>query len=75
MNPILDELAAEYQGRIKIAKIDIDSYQVKMKEYHVLSIPNLKFFKEGKIVNEIIGAVPKTELIQKIDALINVPAQ
>ena len=71
MNPVLDELAAEYQGRIRVAKIDIDSHTLRMKEYHVLSIPNLKFFKNGKVVNEIIGAVPKNELVRKIDALLN----
>lgn len=71
LNPILDELAVEYKDRIKIAKIDIDTHQIKMREYHVLNIPNLKLFKNGKIVDEIIGAVPKTELIRRIDALLN----
>jgi len=75
MNPILDELAQEYRGRIKVAKIDIDSEQIKMKEYHVLNIPNMKFFKEGKVVAEIIGAVPKIELVQKFDSLLNINAQ
>jgi thioredoxin 1 len=75
MNPILDELAQEYRGRIKVAKIDIDSEQVKMKEYHVLNIPNMKFFKEGKVVAEIVGAVPKIELVQKFDSLLGINAQ
>jgi thioredoxin 1 len=71
MNPILDELASDYQGRVKITKIDIDNYQNKMREYHVLNIPNFKIFKNGKVMDEIIGAVPKNELVQKIDALLN----
>jgi thioredoxin 1 len=75
MNPILDELALEYQDRLKIAKIDVDSEPIKMKEYHVLNIPNLKFFKDGKIVDEIVGAVPKIELVRKLDSLLSVNAQ
>jgi thioredoxin 1 len=70
MNPILNELAGNYEGRIKIATLEVDDNPGKTHEYKVLNIPNLKIFKNGKVIDEIVGAVPKHELTRKIDDLL-----
>lgn len=64
ISPIVEELAGEYTGKIKFGKVNVDDNPVKAGMYQVFSIPNLKIFKAGKIVDEIIGAAPK-EIIKK----------
>lgn len=68
--PILEEIAREYDGRVKVAKIEVDNNPKRAAEYRIMSIPNMKIFKDGKIVDEIIGAVPKTEIIKRLDNLV-----
>ncbi|MGQ9464480.1 MAG: thioredoxin [bacterium] len=65
--PTIDEIANEYQGRLKVAKINVDENPNKAVEYKIMSIPNMKIFKQGKVVDEIIGVVPKKELIKHIE--------
>jgi thioredoxin 1 len=71
--PIVEELAQSYQGKAKIAKLDVDSNQDVAMKYKILSIPNVLFFKNGKIVDQIIGAVPKKQFIDKIEKLVGTP--
>ena len=68
--PIVEELATEYEGRAKVAKLDVDSNQDIAMNYRILSIPNLLFFKDGKVVDQIIGAVPKKHFIEKMERLV-----
>lgn len=68
--PILDQLAEEYSGRVKIAKVNVDNNQSLAKEYQVMSIPNMVFFKDGKKIDQIVGFTPKQELAKKLDALL-----
>lgn len=68
--PILDDLAASYQGRLKIAKINIDHNQKTPRNYNVRGIPTLMIFKDGKVQATQIGAVSKTQLAQMIDKAI-----
>ena len=68
--PILDQLAEEYSGKVKIAKVNVDSNQSLAKEYQVMSIPNMVFFKGGKKVDQVIGFTPKQELAKKLDELL-----
>ena len=68
--PILEELAGEYEGKVKIAKLDVDSNQDVAVKYRIMSIPNLLFFKDGEVVDQIIGAVPKKHFVEKIDRVI-----
>jgi thioredoxin 1 len=68
--PIVEELATEYEGKAKVAKLDVDSNQDIAMNYRILSIPNLLFFKDGKVVDQIIGAVPKKQFIDKMERLI-----
>ena len=68
--PILDDLAASYNGRIKVAKINIDHNQKTPRNYNVRGIPTLMIFKDGKVQATQIGAVSKTQLTQIIDKAI-----
>ena len=63
--PILDQLAVEYQGKAKVAKLDVDSNIRTATRFNVRSIPAVLFFKNGKLVDQVIGAVPKPALESK----------
>jgi len=67
VGPIVEELAGEYEGKIKIAKLNIDEGQKTASTYGVMSIPTLMFFKDGKVVEQIVGTVGKPELKEKIE--------
>ncbi len=66
--PIVEELAGEYDGKAKIGKLDVDENQQTSIKYGVRSIPTLLIFKGGKVVDTIIGAVPKAQIVQKLNA-------
>lgn len=66
--PIVEELAGEFEGRVKVGKLDVDNNQQSAMTYGVRSIPTLLIFKGGKVVNTIIGAVPKAKIVQAISA-------
>ena len=63
--PIVDQLAAEYQGKAKVAKLDVDTNQRTAMKYNVRSIPTVLFFKNGKLVDQVVGAVPRAHLESK----------
>lgn len=65
--PILDQLSEEYADKLKVAKLDVDSNQKTAMRFQVRSIPTLLFFKDGKLIDQVIGAVPKSALVAKID--------
>ncbi len=67
LEPILESLAEEYQRKIIITKISVEGNQKKPKEYGVRSIPSVKFFKNGKVVDEFIGAIPEEQIKKWID--------
>lgn len=64
--PILEQLATEYDGKVKVAKLDVDANQRTMTRFNVRSIPSILFFKNGRHVDTIVGAYPKTAFVQKI---------
>ena len=64
--PILEELAKEYAGKIKFAKLNVDDNPKTPMSYNVRGIPNLVFFKAGSVVEQIVGAVPKDQLVSAI---------
>ena len=68
--PILDELAEEYDGRITIAKLDVDQNAKTAAQYAIMSIPSLIIFKNGKPVSQVVGFKPKAELKQELDAVL-----
>ena len=68
VGPIVEEMVGEYEGRAKICKLDVDAAQKTAGEYGIRSIPTLLIFKEGKVADQIIGAVPKAQIAEKLDA-------
>jgi len=65
--PVLDELAADYEGRATIAKINVDEHSETAGRYGIQSIPTLLLFKDGKPVDKLVGAVPKASLQAFLD--------
>ncbi|GAC1649164.1 MAG: thioredoxin [Gemmatimonadaceae bacterium] len=63
--PILDQLAAEYSGKVRVAKVDVDANGQTATKFNVRSIPTLLFFKNGKLVDQIVGALPKAQIESK----------
>lgn len=66
--PLLEQVAGEYDGKVKVAKVDVDSNQRTAMRFNIRSIPSLLFFKDGKHVDTVVGAVPKQAIVQKIEA-------
>ena len=69
--PIIDELAGEYDGKATIAKVDVDNNPRVAMEYGIRSIPALLIFKGGRVVDTIVGAVPKTYITDRLNAQLN----
>ena len=64
--PAVDEIAAEYNGKLKVVKLDVDQYGEVSGRYNVLGIPTLLLFKGGQVVEKMVGAYPKTAMVSKI---------
>ena len=65
--PILDQLAEEYDGRVKIGKVNIDDETDLASKYRIMSIPTLFLFKDGEVVDELVGVRPKAEFESMLD--------
>lgn len=68
--PILDEIAQEKNGAVKIAKVDVDSNQALSARFGIRAIPTMLLFKDGEIKEQIVGLASKRDLLAKIDALV-----
>lgn len=68
--PILDSLATEYQGRMKFTKIDVDANQDTAQQYGVRAMPTLLVFKGGKVVKQLVGAMPRKKLEDELRQLV-----
>ncbi len=69
--PIVDEIAGEYESKLKIGKVDVDNNQQIAMKYGIRSIPTLLVFKNGKVVEQIVGAAPKKSLVEKLSKHLN----
>lgn len=69
--PIVEDLANEYEGRLKVAKVDVDENPDLAARYGVMSIPTLGVFKGGQLVSRIVGYLPKAELKRRVDAVLS----
>ena len=71
--PAVEALAQEYEGKAKVAKLDVDENPDLAERYGVQSIPTLLVFKDGQVVEQRIGALPKAEMARMLDAHATVP--
>ena len=69
VGPVIEELADEFKGQVKVAKLNVDDSPRTAQMFAVRSIPTILFFSEGKIVDGVIGALPKPALAEKMTAL------
>jgi thioredoxin 1 len=68
--PVIAEIANEYAGKLKVARLNVDENQEISARYGVMSIPTLALFKGGVVVGQVVGAVPKRAITTKVDALL-----
>ena len=69
IGPIIEELAAEYEGKAVIAKCDVDSSENVPVTYGIRNIPTILFFKDGELKDKIVGSTTKSAIVSKIDSL------
>ncbi len=69
--PTVEELSNEYGEQVVIAKVDVDNNQEVAAEFGIRNIPTLLFFKDGKVVDKVVGVAPKSQLEQKLKAIMN----
>lgn len=67
--PVIEELAGDFEGRAKVAKLDVDHNPQTAMNYNVRSIPTLLFFKGGRVVDQLIGTAPKKVLAERLESL------
>ncbi len=67
--PMLDQLAGEYAGKVKIGKVNIDQFQQLAVQYRINSIPTLLIFKGGQVVDQVVGAKPMKDMKAKFDSV------
>ncbi len=70
VGPIVEEMANEYEGKAVIGKVDVDAYGSISAEFGVRNIPTIIFLKNGEVVDKSVGAVPKAQLVAKLEALL-----
>ncbi|HKL15225.1 MAG TPA: thioredoxin [Balneolaceae bacterium] len=68
VGPVVDEIAGEYEGKAKVGKVNVDNNPEVSVKYGIRSIPALLIFKDGEVVDQIVGAVPKAQIKKQLDA-------
>ena len=72
--PMIEELAGQFEGRAKVVKLDVDQNPQTAMQFGIRSIPTLLFFKDGQVVDQLIGASSKKALADKLESLTSQPA-
>jgi thioredoxin 1 len=70
VRPVLERLSEKYQGKVKFCAINVDENQRTPAQYHVMSIPNMLFIKNGKVIDTVVGSASESTLAAKLEALI-----
>jgi thioredoxin 1 len=70
IGPLIEEMHTEYEGRAIIGKVDVDNNQTIAAKFGVRNIPTVAFIKNGEVVDKSVGAVPKAQLVEKLDAIL-----
>jgi len=70
LSPLVDELAKEYDGKVKVGKVNTDDNAQVATQFRISAIPTLLFFKGGKVIDQLVGVHPKTEIKKRLDALL-----
>jgi len=68
--PTVEEIAGEYVGRLKVFKLNTDDNQEIASRYQIMGIPTLLFFKNGNVVDKVVGVVPKRQIKERVDAIL-----
>ncbi len=71
VSPIVEELSNDYNGKVKVTKLDVDSNPQTATNYGIRGIPTLLMFKDGSAVDQIVGAVPKQDIAKRLDKIIS----
>ncbi len=67
LDPMMEALSTEYEGRVKVRKVDVGEAPGVAQKFRVLSVPQVLFFKDGVVVEQIVGLVPKSKLVESFD--------
>jgi len=70
VGPVIEELSNDYQGKVKITKLDVEANPEKSAQFDIRSIPNMLIFKNGKIIDNLVGAMPKAAIAARLEAAI-----
>jgi thioredoxin 1 len=70
LQPVVEALALEYDGRLKVAHLDIDKAQSTAVRFGIMSVPTVLLFKGGKVLDQLLGYVPRDKLVEKIDPIL-----
>jgi len=70
IGPLLEEIAGEYGSKVKVTKLDVDSNAQTAGKYNIMSIPSVLFFKNGELVDQVVGAVPKAQLTARLEKVL-----
>ena len=69
--PMLEEVAQEMSDKVKVTKLDVDSNNKMAGKYNIMSIPSLLFFKNGEVVDQVVGTLPKAQLVARLEKVLD----
>ncbi len=70
VGPMVEEISREYGEKLKVGKLNVDENSETAAKYGIMSIPSLLFFNGGKVVDQVIGALPKKQLVEKVEKIV-----